>query len=304
MRAILAATIATAVAAKPTALRLGYFGEVQPFQAACARGWFDTAEVSVSCLPQSSGGNVVSKLDAGELDMSVLGSTPLAAAVSRGVDVVTAYVVHSKGRSQGLVVREGVGISSPWDLDGRHVVATPFGSTAHYHLSFAMNEFGIAPRLLDLSPGQIGAAWAAGTINATFVWGTHYYAALRDGGRLMLPASQLKDWGKETFNGLAVRRAFAAAAPAAVRRVVGVVASLDASYLRVRSGDRSGWGGGLWSIDDGAGLLASIADTVGSNGSDAAARREVWSQLADFEFVSVVAMCAARISLAFATERL
>ena len=119
-----------------SSLRLGYFGEAQPFLAGCARGWFNenTTKVRVTCLHQSTGPLVLSKLDSRQLDTAVLGSTPLASAISRGVDIETVYLTHSKGRSQGLVVREGLGIVSPWDLKPHHIIATPFGSTAHYHM--------------------------------------------------------------------------------------------------------------------------------------------------------------------------
>ena len=33
-----------AAAASAEVVRLGYFGEAQPFQVACARGWFDTED--------------------------------------------------------------------------------------------------------------------------------------------------------------------------------------------------------------------------------------------------------------------
>ena len=57
-----------AAAASAEVVRLGYFGEAQPFQVACARGWFDIPAndddpdgVQVVCLPQASGGFAVAK---------------------------------------------------------------------------------------------------------------------------------------------------------------------------------------------------------------------------------------------------
>ena len=52
MRSSLLWTLAAAASAE--VVRLGYFGEAQPFQVACARGWFDLADVTVACLPQAS----------------------------------------------------------------------------------------------------------------------------------------------------------------------------------------------------------------------------------------------------------
>ena len=136
MRSSLLWTLAAAASAE--VVRLGYFGEAQPFQVACARGWFDFSDVEVACLPQASGGYVVAKLDEGDLEVALLGSTPAAFAVARGVDIKNIYVAHEKGSSQGLLVRPE--IQSPPDLDGR-TFGTPFGSTAHYHMMYIQTLF-------------------------------------------------------------------------------------------------------------------------------------------------------------------
>ena len=75
-------------------VRLGYFTEAQPFEVACARGWFEAAdlEIEVVCLPQSAGVGAVSKIDDGDLELSLLGSTPAAAAIARGVRLQNFYV--------------------------------------------------------------------------------------------------------------------------------------------------------------------------------------------------------------------
>ena len=78
--------VVLAAAASAEVVRLGYFGEAQPFQVACARGWFATCgDAQVVCLPQSSGGFAVAKLDDGDLDVALLGSTPAATGLARGV---------------------------------------------------------------------------------------------------------------------------------------------------------------------------------------------------------------------------
>ena len=65
-------------------VRLGYFTEAQPFEVACARGWFEgELDIEVVCLPQSAGVGAVSKIDDGDLELSLLGSTPAAAAIAR-----------------------------------------------------------------------------------------------------------------------------------------------------------------------------------------------------------------------------
>ena len=100
--------------------------------------------------------------------MALLGSTPAAMGVARGVDIKNFYVAHEKGSSQGLLVRPG--IKSPMDLDGR-TFGCPFGSTAHYHMMFIQTLFpDVRFELTNCNP-TCPDLYDAGTIDGAFVWG-------------------------------------------------------------------------------------------------------------------------------------
>ena len=191
MRSSLLWTLAAAASAE--VVRLGYFGEAQPFQVACARGWFDIPAndddpdgVQVVCLPQASGGFVVSKLDEGDLEVALLGSTPAAFAVARGVDIKNLYVAHEKGSSQGLLVRPG--IQSPRDLAGR-TFGTPFGSTAHYHMMYIQTLFpDVRFDIIDLNGLNPLDLYDAGTIDGAFVWGGWIDGLVQRNATMLFPA--------------------------------------------------------------------------------------------------------------------
>ena len=175
-----------AAAASAEVVRLGYFGEAQPFQVACARGWFDFSDVEVACLPQASGGYVVAKLDEGDLEVALLGSTPAAFAVARGVDITNIYVAHEKGSSQGLLVRPE--IQSPPDLDGR-TFGTPFGSTAHYHMMYIQTLFpDVRFDIIDLNGLNPLDLYDAGTIDGAFVWGGWIDGLVQRNATMLFPA--------------------------------------------------------------------------------------------------------------------
>ena len=78
--------------AAPLRVRLGYFTQSQPFTVACARHFFDSPDVEVSCWPQPSGPKAVSKLEDGLLDFAVVGSTPVAEGIARGVPIQAVYI--------------------------------------------------------------------------------------------------------------------------------------------------------------------------------------------------------------------
>ena len=171
VRAVILALV-PACAAAPRVIRFGYFAEAQTHAVGCARGLFHLDNVEVVCLPQSSGTYAVAKLDRGDLDVAVLGSTPWAMAVSRGVDLSAFYVTHSKGDSQGLVTRDT--IATPRDLHGK-TIATPFGSTAHQHLLFLREILkpGVAFNLVNSPPSRaaLEPLWTSGAIDGAFCWG-------------------------------------------------------------------------------------------------------------------------------------
>mgnify|MGYP006206117723 CR=1 FL=1 len=70
MRACVCAWLLLAAAATAKdVVRLGYFNEAQPFEVACARGWFQgDLDIEVVCLPQTAGVLAVAKLDDGDLN--------------------------------------------------------------------------------------------------------------------------------------------------------------------------------------------------------------------------------------------
>ena len=156
----------------------------------------------------------------------VLGSTPAAFAVARGVDIKNLYVAHEKGSSQGLLVRPG--IQSPRDLAGR-TFGTPFGSTAHYHMMYIQTLFPDVSFTLTGCNADCPDLYDAGTIDGAFVWGGVMEKMKGLGATMLVPAKMLSDWEKATFNTISVRDAFAADHSAVVERIAGVVARLDAS---------------------------------------------------------------------------
>ena len=91
------------------------------------------------CLPQSSGGYAMSRMDNDDLDLAMYGSTPIATGIARGVDVESFHWGHGTGTSQGLVVDSSV-ITTPFDLNGK-TIAVPFGSTADYQMQFIIDIF-------------------------------------------------------------------------------------------------------------------------------------------------------------------
>ncbi len=230
------------VGAQKTLVRFGYFSESMPFGVACARRWFDTEDFEVGCFPQSSGGHAVSRLDQGDLDVSFLGSMPAAICHSRGVQATTFQMGHGHGSSQGLVVR---GIRTPLEILGL-CLATPFGSTAHYHLLFFLRSLELSicadsmtcdevspscVTIVNMSPSALMGAWDLEQIDGACIWGQGFLHLKATGGTVVVDSDVLKRWGKETFDIIAARQNFSEDFPGLLEHISRVKVALDDWWL-------------------------------------------------------------------------
>ncbi|WP_025770043.1 taurine ABC transporter substrate-binding protein [Thioalkalivibrio sp. HK1] len=177
----------------------------------------------------TSGTEVINAMASGSVDISLNGSSPTAAGYSRGVDLQVIYVYDNINDAEALVVDDT--IVAPQDLKGKKI-GVPFGSTTHFHMMFALEQFGMSPRdldVLDMSPPDMVAAWERGDINGGFVWDPAL-GAMKKKGRILLTSGDLSNWGKATFDAMVARKGFTSEHPDFACEWVKMVSSADADY--------------------------------------------------------------------------
>ena len=179
-----------------------------------------------------SGGDVMMAMASGDVQIGVAGSSPIAAAVSRGVDAQLFWILDNIADAEALVVRNGSGIVAPQDLAGK-TLAVPFVSTTHFHALFALEQFGLTGKVkvINLQPSDIPAAWERGDIDAAFIWDPAL-GRLKQSGHVLLTSGQLTDWGKATFDGLVVDKQFAAANAPGMQAFTQVLQNSTAGYVK------------------------------------------------------------------------
>jgi taurine transport system substrate-binding protein len=178
-----------------------------------------------------SGAKVATAMASGDIQVGVIGSSPLAAAVSRGVDLQLVWILDDINEAEAMVVRNGSGINKPADLKGKKL-GVPFVSTTHFHTMFALEQWGIKPadvQILNMQPNQIAAAWERGDIDAAYVWDPAL-ARIKQTGKVLITSGELSKKGKATFDGIAANRAWAEANPDFMARMIRAIADADASY--------------------------------------------------------------------------
>ena len=186
MRALLASLLPALAAAQcATRIRVGTFGDANPEALAVMTDWLnDDPNECWTFYRQPSGGLSIAKLDSGDLDIALLGSTPYAAAAARRGRLKAVSVAHLKGESQALITRarfdEPKALSSDTIKAGgtaKATLATPKTSTAHYIALAVIANAGLDLGKIDLvfmSPSEITAAWDSGEIDGACVWGTAF----------------------------------------------------------------------------------------------------------------------------------
>lgn len=230
---VLALGSASAAAKEVT---IGYQLVNSPWAVPITQGRFEKETgYSIKWVKFDSGAKVSTAMASGDVQIGLLGSSPLTATVSRGVDVVLFWIIDDIAASEALVVRNGSGIepADPKTLIGKKI-ATPFVSTAHFHTLFALEVWGIDPKTVDvlnMQPNQIAAAWERGDIDAAYVWDPAL-ARIKRTGRVMIDSAQLAEKGKPTFDGLAVLRDWADKNKDFMVKFVQIIAEADEHYRR------------------------------------------------------------------------
>ena len=185
---------------------------VVPFRVAQAAGAVEKATgYTINWKMFGGGGDVIKAMASGEIPIGEVGSSPATAAAAQGLDVQVVWVLDDINNAEQLVVRDNAGVSDLASLKGKKI-ATPFVSTSHYQLTFALNKAGIDAKdlqILNMRPPEILAAWERGDIDGAFVWDPVLAKIKAAGGKPILSSADVAKEGAPTFDAVIVNRAWA-----------------------------------------------------------------------------------------------
>ena len=211
---------------------IAYQQIVDPWVVAIANGSIEKETgYKINWRQFESGAKVATAMASGDVKVGVIGSSPLAAAVSQGVDLQLFWILDNINQAEAMVVRNGSGITKPADLKGK-TIGVPFVSTTHYHTMFALQHWGINPsdvKILNMQPNQIVAAWERGDIDAAYVWNPAL-AELKKSGKVLITSGDLSKLGKPTFDGIAVDRKWGEEHKDFMAKLVKAISDADEQY--------------------------------------------------------------------------
>jgi taurine transport system substrate-binding protein len=233
----LLASGAEAAANKAT---VAYQTDALPSSVAIANGAFERATgYEIDFRKFNSGAEIFAAIAAGDVQVGYVGSSPFAAATSRGLDVKAFFVATISGTDEALVVRNDAGIEKPADLKGKRLAAAPV-STDHYQLLAVLKQEGIPEKeaqVFAIPQPEIVAAWNRGDLDAGFVWDPAL-TELKKNGKVLLTSRQVADRGAPTFTAWVATAAFAEENPAFLKSFASVIDEYATSFAT----DKAAWG--------------------------------------------------------------
>jgi taurine transport system substrate-binding protein len=211
---------------------IAYQQIVDPWVVAIANGSIEKATgYKINWRQFESGAKVATAMASGDVKVGVIGSSPLAAAVSQGLDLQLFWILDNINQAEAMVVRNASNVTKPADLKGK-TIGVPFVSTTHYHTMFALQHWGINPsdvKILNMQPNQIVAAWERGDIDAAYVWNPAL-AELKKSGHVLVTSGDLSKLGKPTFDGIAVDRKWGEDHKEFMAKLVKAISDADQQY--------------------------------------------------------------------------
>jgi taurine transport system substrate-binding protein len=233
------ASLAAGAARADQTVTIAYQTGFSPWTLAVASGEIEKIPgAHVDFRRFNSGAEIFAAIAAGDVQMGEVGSSPFAAAVSRGIDVKAIYISGAAGEDEALIVRNGSGIASLADLKGKRLAAAPV-STDHYMLLATLKQEGIKSTeatVLAIPQPQIVAGWQRGDIDGAFVWDPALGAILKT-GKILLTAKQAADRGAVTFGALVATGKLVQANPDFVTAFVRIVDK----YYRAYESNPAAW---------------------------------------------------------------
>lgn len=219
---------------------VGYQTDALPSSVAIANGEFaKTTGFKIDFRRFNSGAEIFAAIASGDVQVGYVGSSPFAAATTRGLDVKAFYLASISGVDEALVVRNGSGIHSLADLKGKKLAAAPV-STDHYQLLALIKSLGLTEKdvqIFAIPQPDIVAGYNRGDLDGGFVWDPAL-TQLKKNGKVLVTSKEVADRGAPTFSAWVATGAFAKANPDFLKSFSEVLAKYQTSFVD----NKAAWG--------------------------------------------------------------
>jgi ABC-type nitrate/sulfonate/bicarbonate transport system substrate-binding protein len=217
------AALPWAVQAAPLTLAVAHNPMSLPIYVAAREGYFAQEGLDLKLIECPSGARCMSTMLDGGAELATVADTPVVFRSFERSDFVLIGTFATSGDDTKIITRQDTGIQTPRQLAGRRVGVTR-GTSNHYHLDAYLLMHGVDPQsvqTVDLPPDGMGAALAAGKVDATSTFEPHATRVMQSLGPQARRLSASSAY-TVTFNLVTMRRMLGTREPelAAVLRAV------------------------------------------------------------------------------------
>lgn len=241
---------------------VAYQTDALPSSVAIANGEFSKETgYEIDFRKFNSGAEIFAAIASGDVQVGYVGSSPFAAATSRGLAVKAFYLSSISGIDEALVVRNGSGIDSLSDLKGKKLAAAPV-STDHYQLLALIKSLGLTERdvqVFAIPQPEIVAAFNRGDLDGGFVWDPAL-SELKKGGKVLVTSKEVAEKGAPTFSAWVAASKFSNDNPEFLKKFAGVINTYYASFAK----DKAAWNADSANAKQLAKLLGGTAEQQAS----------------------------------------
>jgi sulfonate transport system substrate-binding protein len=157
---------------KGTTLRVGDQAGTGAQALLTASGLINKLPFKIQFADFTSGPPMLQAMSGGSLDVGGVGNAPPVFAAAGGAKIKIVGALSNNADSAGLLVPKGSKVTSVAQLKGKKI-AVAQGSSADYHLIWALKKAGLSPKdvtLEYLQPAEALAAFSSGAVDAWDVW--------------------------------------------------------------------------------------------------------------------------------------
>lgn len=149
--------------------------------------------IEVETVQFNNGGDLMTAMASGEVDVGYVGITPVLSSIEKGVPVKVVSGAQIEG--SGLVVGKNSDINSIADLKGKSVATPGEASIQYMLLEYALNQSGISTDDVDISAMKVAPmndALNSGKIDAMLTYEPYVTTAVEnDAGRILESSSEI-----------------------------------------------------------------------------------------------------------------
>ena len=157
-----------------------------------AQGEYEKAGISTKLVQFNNGGDLMTAMASGDVDVGYVGITPVLSSIEKGVPVKVISAAQTEG--SGIVVSNESDISSALDLAGKKIATPGEASIQHMLLQYYLKENGMSIDDLKVSAMKVPSmndALKTNQIDGMITFEPFVSTAVANGNKLLVDSSEI-----------------------------------------------------------------------------------------------------------------